>query len=65
MRYDQGWLAKEFRETEIAIMRDHDPDFVMQLGLPVTLPVSKEDADELFKRLSHRFHLWTGEPLKR
>lgn len=60
-----GWLGRILDEAASSMIAAHDPHWFIRNNLgPVTLPLPKEQADELYRRLDERFFEWTGCHLK-
>lgn len=62
-QFKPGWLARTMHEAHIACITDHNPAFWTQTPLKFTLPISDQDAAEVYARMDARFKAWTGRTL--
>ena len=64
MELKPGWLAEELKRAPQQLRAAHSPDWFIQNGMTVTLPIKGDDANELFRALAGRFHSWTGQDIR-
>ncbi len=64
---EPGWLMKTLHLAHMQCMLDHSSQSLKRMGLhlaPDAIPISDDEARELFTLMNERFRSWTGKNLK-